>query len=73
METYLDYLLQKEKQEKILSRLKIEKQNFNESLKNVRYSNDYILFMLEYQKEFFKLAQLKKIAKKKFNEFNEED
>lgn len=73
MDTYLDYLLQKEKQEKILSRLNIEKQNFNVSLKNIRYSNDYILFMLEYQKEFFKLAQLKKIAKKKFNEFNEED
>lgn len=73
METYLEYLIQKEKQEKILSRLKIEKEQYNNAPKYVRNSNDYITFMLEYQKVFFKLTQLKKMAKKKFNEYNEED
>ena len=73
METYLEYLIQKEKQEKILSRLRIEKEQYYNAPKYVRNSNDYIAFMLEYQKVFFKLAQLKKMAKKKFNEYNEED
>lgn len=73
METYLEYLIQKEKQEKILSRLRIEKEQYINAPKYVRNSNDYIAFMLEYQKVFFKLAQLKKMAKKKFNEYNEED
>jgi hypothetical protein len=73
METYLDYLLQKEKQEKTLSRLRIEKEQYINAPKYVRNSNDYIAFMIEYQKVFFKLAQLKKIAKKKFKEYNEED
>ena len=73
METYLEYLIQKEKQEKILSRLRIEKEQYINAPKYVRNSNDYIAFMLEYQKVFFKLTQLKKMAKKKFNEYNEED
>lgn len=73
METYLEYLIQKEKQEKILSRFRIEKEQYINAPKYVRNSNDYIAFMLEYQKVFFKLAQLKKMAKKKFNEYNEED
>lgn len=73
METYLEYLIQKEKQEKLLSRLRIEKEQYINAPKYVRNSNDYIAFMIEYQKVFFKLAQLKKMAKKKFNEYNEED
>ena len=73
METYLEYLIQKEKQEKILSRFRIEKEQYINAPKYVRNSNDYIAFMLEYQKVFFKLTQLKKMAKKKFNEYNEED
>lgn len=73
METYLEFLIQKEKQEKILSRLRIEKEQYNNASKYIRNSNDYIAFMLEYQKVFFKLTQLKKMAKKKFNEYNEED
>ena len=50
METYLDYLLQKEKQEKTLIRLRIQKEQYINAPKYVRNSNDYIAFMIEYQK-----------------------
>jgi hypothetical protein len=67
MATQLDYVVDLEKQTKILSRLKIEKEQYINAPKYVRNSNEYILFMLEYQRTFFKVAQIKKILKKKYN------
>jgi len=66
MATQLDYVVDLEKQTKILSRLKIEKEQYINAPKYVRNSNEYILFMLEYQRTFFKVAQIKKILKNKY-------
>ena len=67
MATQLDYVVELEKHAKILSRLRIEKEQYSNAPKYVRNSNEYILFMLEYQRTFFKVAQLKKILKTKYN------
>jgi len=67
MATQLDYVVELEKQTKILSRLKIEKEQYINAPKYIRNSNEYILFMLEYQRTFFKVAQIKKILKNKYN------
>ncbi len=66
MAAQLDYVVDLEKQTKILSRLKIEKEQYINAPKYVRNSNEYILFMLEYQRTFFKVAQIKKILKNKY-------
>lgn len=66
MATQLDYVVELEKQTKILSRLKIEKEQYINAPKYVRNSNEYIMFMLEYQRTFFKVAQIKKILKNKY-------
>ncbi|MEY5042428.1 MAG: hypothetical protein RLZZ414_1992 [Bacteroidota bacterium] len=66
MATQLDYVVELEKQTKILSRLRIEKEQYINASKYVRNSNEYILFMLEYQRTFFKVAQIKKILKNKY-------
>jgi len=66
MATQLDYVVDLEKQTKILSRLRIEKEQYINAPKYVRNSNEYILFMLEYQRTFFKVAQIKKILKNKY-------
>jgi len=66
MATQLDYVVELEKQTKILSRLRIEKEQYINAPKYVRNSNEYILFMLEYQRTFFKVAQIKKILKNKY-------
>jgi hypothetical protein len=66
MATQLDYVVELEKQTKILSRLKIEKEQYINAPKYIRNSNEYILFMLEYQRTFFKVAQIKKILKNKY-------
>jgi len=67
MATQLDYVVELENQTKILSRLRIEKEQYINASKYVRNSNEYILFMLEYQRTFFKVAQIKKILKNKYN------
>lgn len=66
MAAQLDYVVDLEKQTKILSRLKIEKEQYINAPKYIRNSNEYILFMLEYQRTFFKVAQIKKILKNKY-------
>jgi len=66
MASQLDYVVELEKQTKILSRLRIEKEQYINASKYVRNSNEYILFMLEYQRTFFKVAQIKKILKNKY-------
>lgn len=66
MAAQLDYVVDLEKQTKILSRLRIEKEQYINAPKYVRNSNEYILFMLEYQRTFFKVAQIKKILKNKY-------
>jgi hypothetical protein len=66
MAAQLDYVVELEKQTKILSRLKIEKEQYINAPKYIRNSNEYILFMLEYQRTFFKVAQIKKILKNKY-------
>lgn len=66
MAAQLDYVVELEKQTKILSRLRIEKEQYINAPKYVRNSNEYILFMLEYQRTFFKVAQIKKILKNKY-------
>lgn len=67
MAAQLDYVVELEKQTKILSRLRIEKEQYINAPKYVRNSNEYMLFMLEYQRTFFKVAQIKKILKNKYN------
>jgi hypothetical protein len=66
MAAQLDYVVELEKQTKILSRLRIEKEQYIDAPKYVRNSNEYMLFMLEYQRTFFKVAQIKKILKNKY-------
>ena len=63
MAAQLDYVVELEKQTKILSRLRIEKEQYINAPKYVRNSNEYMLFMLEYQRTFFKVAQIKNIEK----------